>query len=54
MRTPGGPQALRAHVGACQMGKGKPIGRDQVHSINADGLELCPYCGPDTALGVLG
>ncbi|MEU6895904.1 DUF6233 domain-containing protein [Streptomyces sp. NPDC046557] len=54
IRTAGGPQALRVHLGACGMGKGKPIDRDQARRMLADGVEPCPYCGPDTALGMPG
>ncbi|MEV6683985.1 DUF6233 domain-containing protein [Streptomyces sp. NPDC051130] len=35
-------------------GKGKPIGRDQARRVLADGVEACPYCSPDTALGMPG
>ncbi|MFJ6722679.1 DUF6233 domain-containing protein [Streptomyces sp. NPDC091259] len=36
------------------MGKGKPIDRDQGRRLLAEGVEACPYCGPDTALGMSG
>ncbi|MFF1560829.1 DUF6233 domain-containing protein [Streptomyces sp. NPDC058279] len=54
IRTPGGPQVLRVHLGVCGMGKGKPIGREQARRMLADGVEACPYRGPDTALGMPG
>ncbi|MFJ6722250.1 DUF6233 domain-containing protein [Streptomyces sp. NPDC091259] len=29
-----------------------PIDRDQARRMLADGAEPCPYCSPDTALGM--
>lgn len=44
----------RVHRGDCTMGKGRPCTREEARRLLADGVESCPYCRPDTALGVLG
>ncbi|THA56121.1 DUF6233 domain-containing protein [Streptomyces sp. A1136] len=53
-----GRQPVRVHVGGCSMGgKGarrRPLTRDAaLRALGVDRLEPCPYCSPDTALGVL-
>lgn len=41
------------HTGDCRMGSGRPITRPQaLEALTAD-AEPCPYCRPDTELGVL-
>jgi len=43
------------HVGGCHMiGKRhRGINRDEALRTLADGVDACPYCRPDTELGVL-
>lgn len=43
------------HVGGCHMiGKhGGGVGRDQALRAMAEGVQGCPHCRPDTALGML-
>ncbi|MFD9871736.1 DUF6233 domain-containing protein [Streptomyces niveus] len=46
-------EAPHLHTGDCRMGGGRPITRDQaLQALTAD-AEPCPYCRPDTELGVL-
>ncbi|MCX4547188.1 DUF6233 domain-containing protein [Streptomyces sp. NBC_01565] len=52
IRTASGPKALRVHQGDCTMAPGKPTGVEQVRRLLADGVEPCPYCNPDNALGI--
>ncbi|MFI5985155.1 DUF6233 domain-containing protein [Streptomyces sp. NPDC051555] len=54
IRTATGPKALRVHAGDCTMGVGKPLDREEVRRMLAEGVEPCPYCGPDTLLGMPG
>ncbi|OKK22919.1 hypothetical protein AMK16_01815 [Streptomyces sp. CB00455] len=54
IRTGAGPKALRIHVGDCAMGKGRATGTEQVRRMLAEGVEACPYCNPDNALGMTG
>ncbi|MFJ6722243.1 DUF6233 domain-containing protein [Streptomyces sp. NPDC091259] len=54
IRTAAGRRALLVHVGICGMGKGKPINRDQARRMLAEGVDPCPYCSPDTSLGMPG
>ncbi|MFF3486403.1 DUF6233 domain-containing protein [Streptomyces sp. NPDC002701] len=57
MRRAGGrPAPDSVHTDDCGMaGKNtKPLGRDQaLRAITEDGVTACPYCRPDTGLGVL-
>lgn len=54
IRTGSGPKALRVHVGDCAMSGGKPLGREEARRILAEGVEPCPYCSPENALGMTG
>ncbi|MFE3556975.1 DUF6233 domain-containing protein [Streptomyces sp. NPDC059193] len=54
IRTGSGPKALRVHVGDCAMSGGKPLGREEARRMLAEGVEPCPYCSPENALGMTG
>lgn len=54
IRTSSGPKALHVHVGACTMGDGKPISREEARRMLTDGIEPCPYCSPENPLGMTG
>ncbi|MFF2184561.1 DUF6233 domain-containing protein [Streptomyces sp. NPDC058155] len=41
------------HAGDCRMGGGRPITREQALQALTGDAEPCPYCRPDTELGVL-
>ncbi|MEV0602291.1 DUF6233 domain-containing protein [Streptomyces sp. NPDC050315] len=41
------------HVGDCGMGKGAGITREQALQALAEGISACPFCRPDTELGVI-
>ncbi|MEV5592254.1 DUF6233 domain-containing protein [Streptomyces sp. NPDC052496] len=45
---------LYVHDGACRAGKGKAITREEAMQALVQGVEPCPYCRPDTELGILG
>ncbi|MFJ6836554.1 DUF6233 domain-containing protein [Streptomyces sp. NPDC091209] len=58
MRRTGGTKATpdAVHTGDCGLaGKNtKPLAREQaLRAITEDGVTACPYCRPDTDLGVL-
>ncbi|WP_431047232.1 DUF6233 domain-containing protein [Streptomyces sp. P1-3] len=40
------------HHGDCPMGSGKSISRDQARRALTEGVEPCPFCRPDTELGI--
>ncbi|WP_326615183.1 DUF6233 domain-containing protein (plasmid) [Streptomyces scopuliridis] len=42
----------RVHQGDCGMGKGRGCTRDEARRMLTDGVEACPYCNPDVALGL--
>ncbi|MFD9523382.1 DUF6233 domain-containing protein [Streptomyces sp. NPDC059979] len=42
------------HVGDCAMSGGKPLGREEARRMLAQGVEPCPYCNPEHALGMTG
>ncbi|MFD6915986.1 DUF6233 domain-containing protein [Streptomyces virginiae] len=48
------PKAYRVHVGDCAMSGGKPLGREEARRVLAGGIEPCPYCSPENALGMTG
>ncbi|MCX4784622.1 DUF6233 domain-containing protein [Streptomyces sp. NBC_01264] len=52
-RTGYGPQPFRVHAGSCPDGQGKPVERAEVLRLLGEGVEACPFCRPDAALGVL-
>ena len=55
-RAGGNPTPDAIHTGDCGMaGKNtKPLTREQArHAITEGGITACPYCRPDTDLGVL-
>ncbi|MEU7485061.1 DUF6233 domain-containing protein [Streptomyces sp. NPDC042319] len=41
------------HQGDCGMGKGASISREQALHALAQGIGACPFCRPDTALGII-
>lgn len=41
------------HLGDCGMGKGGGLTREQALRAIAEGVGACPYCRPDTALGII-
>ncbi|WP_346099736.1 DUF6233 domain-containing protein [Streptomyces olivaceiscleroticus] len=41
------------HLGDCGMGKGAGLTREQALHALAQGVGACPYCRPDTALGII-
>jgi hypothetical protein len=45
---------LYVHHGACTAAKGKAITREEAMQALVQGVEPCPYCRPDTELGILG
>nr|WP_274535384.1 DUF6233 domain-containing protein [Streptomyces sp. CB00455] len=47
-------KALRVHVGDCAMSGGKPLGGEEARRMLAEGVEPCPYCSPENALGMTG
>ncbi|MFJ1648039.1 DUF6233 domain-containing protein [Streptomyces sp. NPDC088258] len=46
---------VQVHEGGCRMGgkHTKAATREQALRLLADGVEPCPHCRPDTALGLL-
>ncbi|MGW6861399.1 DUF6233 domain-containing protein [Streptomyces xanthophaeus] len=54
VRTGSGPRALRLHVGDCAMSGGKALGREEARRMLAEGVEPCPFCSPENALGMTG
>ncbi|MFD3484982.1 DUF6233 domain-containing protein [Streptomyces sp. NPDC058665] len=47
-------EAVGVHRGDCHpAGISRPAGRDEAVRLLAAGVEPCPFCRPDTALGVL-
>lgn len=55
VRSGKGPVPQGVHVGGCGMAPGQPkaITREQALRALTDGVPACPYCRPDTDLGVL-
>lgn len=41
------------HTGDCRMGGGQPVTRSQALEALTGDVAACPYCRPDTELGVL-
>ncbi|MEU0691572.1 DUF6233 domain-containing protein [Streptomyces uncialis] len=43
------------HIGGCHMAgpRSRGVARDQAVRALVDGVEACPHCRPDSALGVL-
>ncbi|MDD9383116.1 DUF6233 domain-containing protein [Streptomyces sp. ZAF1911] len=54
IRTGHGPKPLNVHVGDCTMGGGKAISRDEARRLITEGVEPCPFCSPENALGMTG
>lgn len=55
MRTAHGPKPLNVHVGHCTMDDyGKAISRDEARRLITEGVEPCPFCSPENALGMTG
>ncbi|MFF4433882.1 DUF6233 domain-containing protein [Streptomyces sp. NPDC001513] len=54
IRTGAGPKALHVHVGDCAMSGGKPLSREEARRMLAEGVEPCPCCSPENALGMTG
>ncbi|MFF1414056.1 DUF6233 domain-containing protein [Streptomyces sp. NPDC058289] len=54
MRTAEGPKPYSVHVGECAMGEGRAISRDEARRLLAEGVEACPFCSPENALGMTG
>jgi len=55
-RAGGQPTPDSVHTSDCGMAgrNTKPLGREQaLRTIAEDGVTACPYCRPDTGLGVL-
>ncbi|MFB7468254.1 DUF6233 domain-containing protein [Streptomyces sp. NPDC056224] len=52
-RTGYGQQPFRVHAGSCPDGQGKALDRTEARRLLAQGVEACPFCRPDVALGVL-
>ncbi|GAA3371244.1 hypothetical protein GCM10020367_21120 [Streptomyces sannanensis] len=53
MRTSDGPLPGRVHKGDCHMdGKSVAIDIHRARVMLADGVDACPICRPDTALGI--
>ncbi|WP_159393962.1 DUF6233 domain-containing protein [Streptomyces sp. NRRL F-5755] len=44
---------LYVYDGACRAAKGKAITREEAMQALVQGVEPCPYCRPDTELGIL-
>ncbi|WP_018528884.1 MULTISPECIES: DUF6233 domain-containing protein [unclassified Streptomyces] len=46
---------MYVHVGGCHMAgkRSRAATRDQARQALAAGVDECPHCRPDTALGVL-
>ncbi|MFD4921697.1 DUF6233 domain-containing protein [Streptomyces goshikiensis] len=54
MRSARGPKPLNVHVGDCTMDDGKAISRDEARRLITEGVEPCPFCSPENALGMTG
>ncbi|GLV88453.1 hypothetical protein Slala03_81420 [Streptomyces lavendulae subsp. lavendulae] len=55
IRTAHGPKPLSVHVGDCTMDDyGRGISRDEARRLITEGVEPCPYCSPENALGMTG
>lgn len=53
MRSAHGPKPLNVHRGDCTMDDyGKGINRDEARRLIAEGVEPCPFCSPENALGM--
>lgn len=50
-----GRAAVYVHAGGCHMAgkRCRPINADQAREALREGVDACPHCRPDTALGVL-
>ncbi|WP_369214691.1 DUF6233 domain-containing protein [Streptomyces flavofungini] len=50
-----GRAAVYVHVGDCHMAgkRSRGVTREQARQALAAGVDACPHCRPDTALGVL-
>lgn len=50
-----GHHAVYVHVGGCHMAgkRSVPVAREQARQALTAGVDACPHCRPDTALGVL-
>ncbi|MFD0272238.1 DUF6233 domain-containing protein [Streptomyces sp. NPDC127106] len=53
-RTGYGPRPFRVHAGHCPDGHGKEITRHEALRLLSDGIEACPFCGPDRELRIDG
>ncbi|WP_327310037.1 DUF6233 domain-containing protein (plasmid) [Streptomyces sp. NBC_01298] len=54
MRGRDGPVPMSVHVGACTMGEGRAVSRDEARRLIAEGVEPCPFCSPENSLGMPG
>ncbi|MFD5548737.1 DUF6233 domain-containing protein [Streptomyces goshikiensis] len=54
MRSAHGPKPLNVHVGDCTMDDGKAISRDEARRLITEGVEPCPFCSLENALGMTG
>ncbi|MEU9000434.1 DUF6233 domain-containing protein [Streptomyces sp. NPDC048551] len=55
IRTAHGPKSLNVHIGSCTFDDhGKAISRDEARRLITEGVETCPFCSPENALGMTG
>ncbi|MFF3215525.1 DUF6233 domain-containing protein [Streptomyces sp. NPDC002886] len=47
-----GPVPISVHVGACTMGQGRAISRDEARRLITEGVEACQFCSPENPLGL--
>ncbi|QEV43691.1 hypothetical protein CP980_00025 [Streptomyces vinaceus] len=53
MRSARGPKPLNVHDGSCTFDDyGKAISRDEARRLITEGVEPCPFCSPENALGM--